>query len=747
MRIFLSLIVTILLAPSFLAQNKKLDSLRQELSKIRNNDTARLSIMLRIAGIERKQSPDSGLFYFKSCMAMIDGKIMLMESVNPMMRHYQIKKAEALFNLGSINRDLGNLNKAEIFLKASLAIYEKYKYKTGIAAAFTELGINNYLLGKLDESLDYFEKCLKLREEIGDVKMIVAARNNLAVIYTHRGLPEKALECYKINLKYLEGTNDKSSLATAYNNVGIICLNQKRVTEAIQYFEKCAKAAIEGDSKSTLAKAYTNLASLYSDSRKIDLSIEYNKKAMEIEEQLGDKHGIVVCLSQIGLNYIITKQYDKAEEIFQKCLRLSEQISAKQYIAYSYVKLAEIRLQQNKLQEAEKLGIKGWEISKEVSVLTEYSDASRIMKEIYTKLNKPAQALKMYEIYIKMRDSVANEETKGSTLKKEYEIEFNAKEREVKLVAETEKKLLIQKQEEDSKRMTIIIVSVAVVLIIVSFFSVMLFNSLQKNKKINKIVNRQKELVEQKQKEVLDSIQYAKRLQNAILPSMERWHENLPQSFVLYKPKDIVAGDFFWMEKVNDLVLFAVGDCTGHGVPGAMVSVVCSTALNRSVMEFRLTDPGRILDKTRELVISTFEKNDKDVRDGMDISLCCLDIKSKTLLWAGANMWLAIVQNNHLGVLKPNKQPIGKFEKPQPFTTQKMQLQSGDLLYLSSDGYSDQFGGGSGKKFKTKHLMEFLLKNSGENIEEQKTLLDKAFTEWKGTLEQVDDVCVIGVRI
>jgi serine phosphatase RsbU (regulator of sigma subunit) len=528
--------------------------------------------------------------------------------------------------------------------------------------------------------------------------------------------------------------------------VGIICHNQKRDTEAIQYFEKCAKAAREADVQTTLAKAYTNLASIYSESHKMNLSIDYIQKAMEIQEQLGDKHGIVVCQSQIGMNYIITGQLDKAEEALQKCLKLSEQISAKQYIASSYMKLAEIRLRQNKLQEAQKLGEKGWDISKEVSILTEYSEASRIMKEIYAKQNKPEQALKMYETYIKMRDSVANEETKGITLRKEYEIEFNAKEREVKLVAEGEKKLLIQKQEEDSKRMTIIIVSVAVVLIIVSFFSVMLFNSLQKNKRINKIVNKQKELVEQKQKEVMDSIQYAKRLQNAILPSMERWHDCLPQSFVLYKPKDIVAGDFYWMEKVGDLVLFAVGDCTGHGVPGAMVSVVCSTALNRSVMEFKLTDPGEILDKTRELVISTFEKNDKDVRDGMDISLCCLDINNKTLLWSGANMWLGIVRDNHFEMLKPNKQPIGKFEKQTPFTTQKKQLQSGDLLYLSSDGYGDQFGGPEGKKFKVKHLTEFLLKISGKNMDEQKLLLDKTFSDWKGSLEQLDDVCIIGVR-
>jgi len=269
-----------------------------------------------------------------------------------------------------------------------------------------------------------------------------------------------------------------------------------------------------------------------------------------------------------------------------------------------------------------------------------------------------------------------------------------------------------------------------------------------KNKEITKQkeeVEKQKEIVEEAHKEITDSIQYAKRIQSAILPPLKIVKEYLPQSFILYKPKDVVAGDFYWMVHKDDKVLFAAADCTGHGVPGAMISVVCNNGLNRSVREYGLTDPGKILDKTREIVISEFEKSEEDVKDGMDIALCTLE--GNTLQYAGANNPLWIIRNGEVLETKANKQPIGKFDKPQPYTTHTFELQKGDAIYIFSDGYVDQFGGEKGKKFKAKALRELLLSIQGKSMEEQRTIIGKAFENWKGSLEQIDDVCVIGVKI
>lgn len=251
--------------------------------------------------------------------------------------------------------------------------------------------------------------------------------------------------------------------------------------------------------------------------------------------------------------------------------------------------------------------------------------------------------------------------------------------------------------------------------------------------------------VEEKQKEITDSINYAKRIQEAILPSFDFIKTHLPNSFIYYQPKDIVAGDFYWAEKVDSDFFIAAADCTGHGVPGALVSVVCCNALNRTVNEFKLTDPGKILDKTRELVLESFSKSKEDIKDGMDISLVC--INGNTVKWAGANNPLWYYQNNELKELKANKQPIGKTDNPEPFTTHTIELQKGDSLYLFTDGFADQFGGPKGKKFKYKQLEDLLVASNDLSINEQHLSLKNALNSWKGNLEQVDDICIIGIKV
>jgi serine phosphatase RsbU (regulator of sigma subunit) len=257
----------------------------------------------------------------------------------------------------------------------------------------------------------------------------------------------------------------------------------------------------------------------------------------------------------------------------------------------------------------------------------------------------------------------------------------------------------------------------------------------------------QKRIVEEKQKEIIESITYAKRLQEAILPPRAFLNKNIPDNFVIYMPKDLVAGDFYWAEKINELFFIAAADSTGHGVPGAMVSVVCSNALNRAVKEFNLTETGKVLDKTRELVLETFEKSANEVKDGMDISLLCIDKKNGSVFWSGANNPLWYFEDGELKEIKADKQPIGMTEYPRPFTTHRIEYKENNTFYLFTDGLPDQFGGPNGKKFKYKQFSELLVSLSRIPIKDQGPLINKAFEEWKGPLEQVDDVCVIGVRV
>lgn len=266
--------------------------------------------------------------------------------------------------------------------------------------------------------------------------------------------------------------------------------------------------------------------------------------------------------------------------------------------------------------------------------------------------------------------------------------------------------------------------------------------------KQSKEIEKQKDLIQEKNRDITDSINYAKRIQQAILPSAKLFWALFPSSFVLYKPKDIVAGDFYWLERKGDTIFLAVADCTGHGVPGAIVSVVCHNALNRAVHEFGLRNPAEVLNKTRDIVIAEFSKSDEEVRDGMDISLCVFNktLKGK-LEWAGANSPLWLVRDGVLNEFKPDKQPIGKYAEEKSFTAQYIELKSGDQLYMSSDGYADQFGGEKGKKFKTAQFKQLIEQIASLSMNDQMKAVDKSNIDWRGNMEQVDDICVIGVKV
>ncbi|MFT4600370.1 MAG: ligand-binding sensor domain-containing protein [Arenicella sp.] len=261
-------------------------------------------------------------------------------------------------------------------------------------------------------------------------------------------------------------------------------------------------------------------------------------------------------------------------------------------------------------------------------------------------------------------------------------------------------------------------------------------------------VVKQKELVEYKNKEITDSITYAQRIQNAILPTKHLIGMHLNETFFYYRPKDIVAGDFYWLETSDkNEVLLAAADCTGHGVPGAMVSVVCNNALNRTVREFKLHSPADILNKVRDLVIETFQTSETEVKDGMDIALVSINKKTNVVTYAGANNDLYIVRNGELEIITADKQPIGRYVAEKDFTEHSIQLKKGDCIYVFTDGYMDQFGGPKGKKFKYSAFRNMIIEIHDKPMEEQEAHINKVFNQWMGRLEQLDDICVIGVRI
>ena len=287
-----------------------------------------------------------------------------------------------------------------------------------------------------------------------------------------------------------------------------------------------------------------------------------------------------------------------------------------------------------------------------------------------------------------------------------------------------------------------------IIVIIMAVFVLMYARKvLREEDKQKALLKEQKRIIEKKNLSINDSINYALKIQSSLLPSEGSFSLLFDDFFILYKPKDIVSGDFYWMEQLGDDIFFAVADCTGHGVPGALVSVICSNALNRVVKEMQMRNTGEILDHVTEVVTEHFSKGDERMRDGMDIAFCRINLKTMLLEYSGANNPIYIVSNNEFESLPSSRQPIGEFPNRKNFTSIEYHLKPGDQVYLFSDGYADQFGGPAGKKFRTQTFRKLIKTAANLPMNDQRILLEKSFEEWRNDLDQVDDVCVLGIRI
>ncbi|MFI5151340.1 MAG: tetratricopeptide repeat protein [Bacteroidia bacterium] len=621
-------------------------------------------------------------------------------------------------------------------------------------------------IGNTEKGLAYGQEALKLYDSLsspkGDKwsKNLSTAYNNTGYVYSMIGDYEKGLDYYLKSISIEEKLGDKMGVARTDCNIGNLYFDQQDYNKATHYMLKALAVFEKAGDKNLVATCLLDMGNIYFSQNKFDSAISKYSEAMPRFQQLGNTTGIAYCYENIGLIYFSQKKFQEALTNLLEAQQLTEKIGSKSEMATVEINLSQVYIALHKNQVACAHARNALNLAKETGSKRLLSGAYELMADCDSIENNWKSALENYKLFKLYNDSMFNSENVKKLSEVNARFEGEKKEAKIKLLEkDKEKQSALARAEESKHRIVVIYFIIGLFCMIV--FSVFIYNrwiltrrqkgiiedqrSLVQEQKEE--VEKQKQIVEEKNKEVMDSITYAKRFQQAILPPDNLIRTVLPDSFVLYKPKAVVAGDFYWMFTYGDTVLIAAADCTGHGVPGAMVSIVCSNALKRAVNEFGLTATNAILDKTTELVLETFADGSEDIKDGMDISLLSINKRTHKLQWSGANNPLWIIKKGELTEIKGDKQPVGKSEHPRPFTSHDLELDKGDCLYLITDGIADQFGGTKGKKFKYKQFKEVLLKGHTLPTAEQKERLETAFKDWMGSLEQVDDICVIGIKI
>lgn len=746
----------------------------------RNEDTA-IIVLYDALDFSRKRGLKSYQGTFEHKIARTFHRIGEYDSAithfNKSISHYKSIKddkyiGEEHFNLAQTYYSKEDTERFNSNIRKAKSYFRIANYDDGFYMLYTYLADIKNESGSQETALLYLDSARVFSERLGDLSKTARTYSKAGLTYDNMSKRAEALDAYKMALKYYEEAKDYSGQGGTLVNIGN--LFDRDQDKALEYFYKSIPLHIKSGNKRFHANTYTNIG--YHCMLKKDYDSAYVNlyRAAQMHDNLGSYSGLSITLNILGTAYMQNNEIDSARALFQRTFNAAKSANSKPNQLNAIISLSRIEKTTGNYRKGIEHANVALQYAKELNSLYDLKRAYKELFVIHDSLRDYKNAYQFYREYVSVSDSFTKASNLNDLYLKEQQFKFEKQAAADSIKAAEAIKISNAQAEVDKERADRLLAEAKseeylryilfAGLGLVVVFAFIMYNRFRITNKQKGIIEEQKQKVdlaydqlEEKNTEILDSINYAKRIQSAILPADDVLKQHLNDVFVLYKPKDIVAGDFYWMENIGDSTLIAAADCTGHGVPGAMVSVVCHNALNRSVREFGLSDPAKILDKTRELVVAEFEKGNvsaSEIKDGMDIALCNFNNKTGELSYAGAYNPLWIVRNEHNEIeeVKADKQPIGQYEALQPFTSHKLMLNKGDHFYLFTDGFADQFGGDEssrkqGKKLKAKNFKKILESFVHLPLDKQKQSIDDAFEKWRGDFEQLDDVCMIGVRV
>ena len=675
----------------------------------------------------------------------------------------EIKKIDGLIQGKNLNQSLkiidsvGKIilkNDPELYIPINdltVALGKKFENDSVIAKAYWTRSRYLRKRGEFDQAEKYLNDAGELFKQYHKPEWEITILADMGTIYMIRGLHEGALIRFMEAIKIAEDSKFTKQIGRIYANTGNVYLAREDYDKAVEFYKKAYDHFELTKDTMNAALTLDNLGLVHGKKKRYEVALQYHFKALELIERSNDKTYAAESYINIGTIYIATNELNKAFEFLKKAELIYSPMNSKVGLTTVYINLGEIYIKQNKFNDAKNILNKGYEIAKEIESYDHMKTYAQNLSQAYEGLKQFDKALIFHKVYSDLKDTILNIESTEQINELTERFESKQKQQEIDLL--TKDKALADSNMKQSRILTGFLIGG--ILLTVILLTTVFYRYRDKKKanilleEKNNAINEQKKLIEEKQSEIIDSINYAKKLQGAILLSEDDLKKQFTDIFILYKPKDIVSGDFYWFSESEHNKILAVADCTGHGVPGGFMSMLGYESLQDVALRKEIATTSQALISLDRKITQSLNKSDRTFRDGMDIALIAIDKKHNTLQYSGANRPLIQIRDGELIEHKPDKQAIGGNidNTDKSYNTKQISCEKGDVFYMFTDGYADQFGGKNEKKFKYKNLLKALIDNHQLPLSQQKIALNNIYMEWKGNLEQLDDVCLIGFKI
>lgn len=590
-------------------------------------------------------------------------------------------------------------------------------------------------------------KAMQLAEATKDKELIGKAQNSMGNLYWFSGDYNHASEYYIQALRNFQKTKNLEEIAECYRNIGWIYLGQEKYALSEEYLLKSLNLNTKINNNRRIIINYDDLANLYLTSEQYQKGLESCKKSIELAKEYEFEDAIgTIHITTAQLNDKLNRLQEAENEYHLGIAILSKFPNESYNLCLGYLGLGKVKNQQGKLSEALPLFEKAIFLAEAHHFPPELAEGYYLASKIYATQKKADKAYEYMELYAKTNDSVNARNNRNYIQEMGAKLEYEQNKLQIKTLEQEQK--LSDAQLDRERNFKIFLIVVIFFLFLLGFF---IYRSFLRKKRDNQLIAKAYLEIEIKNKDISDSIEYALQIQQARLPHLESIQNCFPEFFVMYLPRDIVSGDFYWFtETENGKKIFAVADCTGHGIPGAFMSMMGIDGLNYAILEKRIESSSQILNHVNKFIIESL-KQDLDTvknKDGMDTAICIFEKDLSSVKYAGANRPLWLIRDQELIQYSPDKMSIGGNNySDYEFTEITIPLQKGDSIYLFSDGYPDQFGGERNKKFMTKNLKQLLLEVNHLSANEQEAILQSSLQNWRGSFPQIDDIILVGIKL